>query len=330
MPMAASSNANSPFPPKPAPIAPIPLAPLSERPLVSIIVPSYNQGQFIGETLESILSQSYRPLEVLVIDGASTDGTVDVLKSLHGAPELRWWSEPDRGVVEAVNKGFAKARGGIVGIQSSDDCYEHGAIAIAVEQFRRDPQLGLVYGDTVKVDTEGKELFRTRTASFTLENLLSKRTWIPQCSAFFRLDLAKRLGGWDESYFNADTELWLRMAFRTKMLKVDRLLSRRTMHAGQRDERGEEILASYWRMIEQSPDLKNAPRRLRRAAECGKYLHAIRYRPSASRWAKGYCAWRAVLAYPKILGRADLAPLLFPGYRPLRNALGRLRRRFVA
>ena len=93
------------------------------QPLVSVIVPSYNQARFIRETLDSILGQDYRPLEVIVFDGASKDETVDVLGSYGDRPELRWWSEPDRGVVDAVNKGLAKANGEILAIQSSDDCF---------------------------------------------------------------------------------------------------------------------------------------------------------------------------------------------------------------
>ena len=94
--------------------------------LLSIVVPSYNQGAYIRETLDSIFAQDYRPIEVLVLDGASKDETVEILRS-YDAPELRWWSERDRGVVDAVNKGLARASGEIIGIQSSDDTYLPGA-----------------------------------------------------------------------------------------------------------------------------------------------------------------------------------------------------------
>ena len=88
-----------------------PAVDVTANPLVSIIVPSYNQGRFIRRTLDSILSQDYRPLEVFVVDGASTDETVSILREYSCHPELQWVSERDSGVVEAVNKGFAKARG---------------------------------------------------------------------------------------------------------------------------------------------------------------------------------------------------------------------------
>src|SRR6185503_12008114 len=105
----------------------------TEPTLVSIIIPSFNQGRFIKETIDSILSQDYRPIEVLVLDGASTDETVQVLSSYEGVPELTWVSERDGGVVDAVNKGLMRARGEIIGIQSSDDLYLPGAISAAVE-----------------------------------------------------------------------------------------------------------------------------------------------------------------------------------------------------
>src|SRR6184192_3889863 len=102
------------------------------RPLLTIIIPSYNQGLYIRETIDSTLAQDYRPIEVLVVDGASSDDTVAVLQGYDGVPELQWWSEPDRGVVDAVNKGLAKATGEIQAIQSSDDTFLPDAISTVV------------------------------------------------------------------------------------------------------------------------------------------------------------------------------------------------------
>ena len=89
----------------------VPLAELPEAPLLSIIVPSFNQGDFIQETIDSVLMQDYRPIEVIVVDGASTDCTLEILERYQGVGELCVLSESDSGVVEAVNKGFAMARG---------------------------------------------------------------------------------------------------------------------------------------------------------------------------------------------------------------------------
>src|SRR5215471_9874354 len=117
-----------------------------KRPLVSIVVPSFNQGRFIAETVRSCLEQSYRPIEILVQDGGSTDDTISILQSLKAA-ELHWQSETGEGVVDAVNKGLRRARGDILSIQSSDDVFLSGAIEAAVEALLHDPTIGLVYGD---------------------------------------------------------------------------------------------------------------------------------------------------------------------------------------
>ncbi len=146
---------------------------MNERPLVTVIVPSFNQGPFIRDTLDSILSQSHRPLEVIVVDGASTDDTPAILAeyaALHH--ELRWIAEPDDGPADAVNKGLALARGEVAGIQSSDDMYLPGAIGAAVAAFMEDPAVGLVYGDATAVAADGTPLYSTRFLPYRLSRFL--------------------------------------------------------------------------------------------------------------------------------------------------------------
>ena len=122
------------------------------NPLVSVIIPSWNQGRFLAETLDSVFAQDYAPLEVLVFDGASKDETVEVLQRYDGRPGFWWKSEPDRGVVDAVNQGLAKATGEYCVILSSDDCFLPGAVRAAVAALRADPALGLVYADAEYID----------------------------------------------------------------------------------------------------------------------------------------------------------------------------------
>jgi glycosyltransferase involved in cell wall biosynthesis len=301
-------------------------APPVPAPLVSIIVPSFNQGRFIRQTIESALAQSYRPLEIVVVDGGSSDETLQVLRSFGERPELRWRSEPDDGVAHAVNKGLALAAGSIAGIQSSDDYYLPGALEAAVAAFS-DPSVGLVYGDVQKVDEAGVEVLRTRLPGFSLERFLAKMTWIPQPAAFFRVALARALGGWDSRYFVADTEFWLRMAFRAQVAKVDRVLGARREHAAQRDKQLQAIRESYARMVAESLELRAAPWRLRRAAACGRHLHALRYGAARTEWSRAWRLWRAVLAYPPVLSALPSWAGLLPGYFRLREqarqALGR-------
>lgn len=304
------------------------LRPLPTCPLVSVVVPSYNQGQFIRATLDSILQQDYRPIEVIVVDGASSDDTVNIIRSYGDIPELRWVSEKDSGPVEAVNKGFALARGQICAIQSSDDFYLPGVIRRVVEEFIADPEVGLLYGDVVKANSNGEETFRERIAPFSLEGLLARDTYVPQPSAFFRLELLNHLGGWDERIpYVPDTDLWFRIAFHSKVKKIDEFLACNRAHPGQRDTQIARIYRDYERMLRQSPDIVAAPRRLRWAARAGLYLLSVRYNVHPSDWSLTKALWKAVLLRPRCL----LSPMLpkhrlVPHYFDLAKSLGDIRR----
>ena len=263
-------------------------------PLVSIIVPSFNQGRFIRATIDSILSQDYRPLQIHVIDGGSRDETVDVLKSYGDIPELQWISEPDKGVVDAVNKGFHQVSGDIVGIQSSDDTYAAGAVRQAVETLQKNPDCGLVYGDTVKIDADGKEISRNQIGPFSIENFFLFRTWIPQPSAFFRRKMLDVCGGWDDRVpYAADTDLWMRMMFKAKVIKQDSFWSQRRIHDAQRDTQVARISRDFCRMIDQSADVAQASTEVQRMAEAAKHLIQVRYNGTNSDWNVAWHLWQA-------------------------------------
>ena len=263
-------------------------------PLVSIIVPSFNQGRFIRATIDSILSQDYRPLQIHVIDGGSKDETVDVLKSYGDIPELRWVSEPDKGVVDAVNKGFRQVTGDIVGIQSSDDTYLPGAISQAVATLTNNLDCGLVYGDTVKIDADGKEISRNQIGPFSIENFFLFRTWIPQPSAFFRRKMLDVCGGWDDRVpYAADTDLWMRMMFKAKVIKQDSFWSQRRIHDAQRDTQVARISRDFCRMIDQSADVAQASAEVQRMAEAAKHLIQVRYNGTNSDWNMAWHLWQA-------------------------------------
>lgn len=287
------------------------------RPLVSIIVPSFNQGRFIRATIDSILSQSYRPLTIHVVDGGSKDETVDVLKSYGEIAELKWISERDKGVVDAVNKGFRQVTGNIVGIQSSDDTYLPLAIEQAVEALMTDGELGLVYGDTVKIDADGNELARHLIGDFSLENFFLFRTWIPQPSAFFRRSLLDECGGWDDRVpYAADTDLWLRMMFRTRVRKVDSFWSQRRIHDAQRDTQASKIARDFCRMIDQSRDIAQSNDELKRLAAAAKHLIRVRYNGSRSDWVAAWHLWQAGRLVPELRNRsAVLRHLMLPARR---------------
>jgi glycosyltransferase involved in cell wall biosynthesis len=298
------------------------------NPLVSIVIPSYNQGQFIGETLASVLAQDYRPLEVLVLDGASTDATAGVLAGYAGAPELLVWSEPDDGVVDAVNKGLARARGEILAIQSSDDTYLPGAVAAAVAALAAHPEAALAFGDVELIDERSRVTGRDLLPAFDLREYLGRLTYIPQPSAFFRARAARDAVGWrQEVSYVADADFWMRIALRHPVIKIDRLLARYRYHPGQRDRHRDRILRDWERMIGDlaADPAMSAP--LSRYARMGVHLARYRYTPE-ERWAsrslhlyRAACANPGVLAHPGFPRRE-----LLPGRTPLWAALSRVKR----
>jgi glycosyltransferase involved in cell wall biosynthesis len=296
------------------------------RPLVSVVVPSYNQGKFIRETLDSILGQDYRPLEVLVIDGASKDETLEVLQSYAGREELRWWSEPDRGVVDAVNKGLAKASGDILAIQSSDDCFTPGAIARAVQAF--EPGAVMVIGEVEYIDAESRRIGETKLPAFSIETFLAKRTFVPQPAAFFTREAAWLAGGWqaDVSYA-ADADYYLRIAALGRVVKLDMILGQYRYHQEQRDRAGERIARDWETAARRWLDQTRAPRRLCRLASLGIHLTNAHYTGDARWWRRTMELYRALAISPSVLFQPDFPRReLLPGRTPIWRFLSRLKR----
>ena len=187
--------------------------------LVSIITPSYNQAQYLEQTLRSVLEQDYPRIEYIVIDGASTDGSVDIIEK-YGDRLAFWVSEKDTGQAEAINKGLARAAGEIVAWLNSDDFYFPGAVAAAVKAFESHPEAGLVYGDTVAVDEKGDAIHYPKYAQWNLEDLLTFNI-IGQPAVFMRRDVLLKAGYLDPSFhFLLDHQLWIRMAALAPMVYV--------------------------------------------------------------------------------------------------------------
>ena len=184
---------------------------MSELPRVSIVTPSYNQKSYLEQTLTSVLEQDYPNLEYMVVDGASTDGSVAIIQKY--ASRLAWWvSEKDKGQAEGINKGLARATGEIIGWLNSDDLYLPGTLSAVVEAFQQHPECGLIYGDMLAVDADGKTINLLRFGDYQLEELAQFKI-IGQPAVFFRRSMLEKVGLLDPSYhFLLDHHLWVRMA----------------------------------------------------------------------------------------------------------------------
>jgi glycosyltransferase involved in cell wall biosynthesis len=213
-------------------------------PLVSIITPSFNQARYLEATILSVLSQDYPRIEYIIIDGGSTDGSVDIINkyssNLHAQAAVHreaslwdggdgggdaaqsvvaWWvSEKDKGQTDAINKGFARATGDILAWLNSDDTYEPRAVSRAVKYLVEHPEVGMVYSDCNYINEEGHVIGQFPAAQTDYRRLHQGYVHIPQQTAFFRADLWKQVGPLDPSfYFAMDYDLWTRIAARTQL-----------------------------------------------------------------------------------------------------------------
>lgn len=161
----------------------------SGQPKFSIVTPSFNQASYLEEALWSVKNQNYPYVEHIVVDGASTDDSVDILRryaSLPGWDHLRWLSEPDRGQSDALNKGFRMATGDIIGWLNSDDLYRPGCFQWVVHGFHRQTHADIIYGDYTWIDEKGKVWQVRREIDFSLFVLrYHKVLYIPTTSTFF-------------------------------------------------------------------------------------------------------------------------------------------------
>jgi len=180
-------------------------------PRVSIVTPSYNQVEYIEETIRSVLLQGYPDLEYIIMDGGSTDGSVDIIRKYE--PWLAHWrSEPDRGQTHAINEGWEYATGEILAYINSDDYYLPGAIAAAAKGFNANPQAGMLYGTAIVIDAQGKELRIWKGQKFNLETMLTVGSIVPQPATFFARHTLKNVGYLDEQlHMIMDYELCIRI-----------------------------------------------------------------------------------------------------------------------
>ena len=185
-------------------------APASHSSLrVTIVTPSFNQARFLGRTIESVLSQPYDNIEHIVIDGGSTDGSVDILCSY--GDRIRWISERDDGQADAINKGFARSTGDIRAYLNSDDTLTPGAVSAVVDFFASNPEVDLVYGDANYIDEDDVVTGKYATAEYSFARLMFD-CCICQPAAFWRKSIGDQVGPFDASlHLVMDYDYWLRV-----------------------------------------------------------------------------------------------------------------------
>ena len=270
--------------------------------LVSIITPSYNQAAYLEQTILSVLNQDFSRIEYILVDGASTDGSVEIIKKYAGKFSY-WVSEKDRGQADAINKGFARATGDIVAWLNSDDYYLQGTVSAAVKVFEENPDAVLVYGNMLAVDEHGKTFNTLSYKQLTLEDLLCFQI-IGQPAVFMRRSALTKTSGLNlDFHFLLDHLLWIHIAKQGKILHVDQTWSAARYHAEAKNRaKAAEFGREAFRILDEvAQDKTLAPvfAMVSRRARASAHRVDSRYLLDGGLSAKSLSAWlRALFIYP--------------------------------
>ena len=210
-------------------------------PLVSILTPSFNQAEWLQKNIYSVQRQSYQPIEHIITDGGSSDGTKDILER---APStVRYWSEPDRGQSEAINKAFSRSRGEIIGWINSDDAYVHPqAVRWVVDAFEDNPTVDVVYGHAAVVGAKNELLHLKWVPRFSRRLLLVYNFLIQPAVFIRRSSIANERLVDDTLQYTMDRALWLQLAHAgRRFLRLNRVVAVDRLHAARKSESLERI-----------------------------------------------------------------------------------------
>jgi glycosyltransferase involved in cell wall biosynthesis len=270
--------------------------------LVSIITPSYNQSAYLEQTIRSVLDQDHPQIEYMVIDGASTDGSVEIIKRY--ADQLAWWvSEKDHGQADAINKGFARASGEIIAWLNSDDYYLPGAISAAVKVLDENPDAVLAYGDMLAVDEHGRTFNTLHYRPLSLEDLLCFQI-IGQPAVFMRRSALQKTNGLNPTFhFLLDHLLWIELTQHGKILHASQTWAAARYHAEAKNRaKAAEFGHEAFRILDTiAQDKVLAPilEKINRRARASAHRVDARYLLDGGQPAKALLAWtRALFLHP--------------------------------
>lgn len=303
--------------------------------LVSIVTPSFNQAPYLEQTLRSVLEQEYPSLEYIVVDGASTDASVDIIKKY--MDRLTWWvSEKDSGQGDAINKGLARASGEIIAWLNSDDTYLPNTISSAVKIFEQNPDVVLIYGDMLAVDENGQTTNVLKYSQLSLEDLLCFQI-IGQPAVFFRRAAYEKAGSLDTTFhFLLDHHLWIRIAQQGKILHVPQVWAAARYHAQAKNRlKASEFGREAFRILDwarSEPGLTGTVSKVGRRAHASAHRVDARYRLDAGQSTSALRAWFKALVIhpPTALKRLNIfvsAMLQMLGLNRLRELILQRRRR---
>lgn len=269
--------------------------------VVSIITPSFNQASYLEQTIRSVLDQDYAHIEYIVIDGGSTDGSVDIIKKYEN--KLAYWvSEKDKGQADAINKGFARATGEIIAWLNSDDIYLPGAVSAAVKAFDQYPDVALVYGDMLAMDQQGHTINELKYRQLTLEDLMCFQI-VGQPAVFMRRSALADLRLDTSYHFLLDHYLWIQIAQRERILHIPQTWAAARYHSEAKNRaKASEFGSEAFRILDFASHDKNLSpilARIRRRARAAAHRVDARYLLDGGHPAAAISAWiKAFFIHP--------------------------------
>jgi glycosyltransferase involved in cell wall biosynthesis len=191
-------------------------------PRISVVTPSFNQGVFLEETIRSILLQGYPDLEYLVIDGGSSDNSIEIIRK-YEKWIAHWDSRPDRGQSHAIQKGFDRITGSVSAYLNSDDIYMPGTLLRVSKRFTGRPNLDVVYGNLYRIDPEDRVIEEHRNTPFMRSGFLYGGFFLHQPCTFWKTELVRSVGGFNAEFrFDMDNDLFMRMTLANARFAFER------------------------------------------------------------------------------------------------------------
>ena len=270
--------------------------------LVSIVTPSYNQARYLEAAIQSVLAQDYARIEYIVVDGGSTDGSVELIKK-YQSRFAYWVSEKDSGQADAINKGLSRASGEILAWLNSDDYYLPNTISAAAKCFEENPDVTMLYGDMLAVDEHGQTINLLKYRQLSLEDLLSFQI-IGQPAVFIRRAAYENTGGLDTTFdYLLDHHLWIRLAQQGKILHVPHIWAAARYHAEAKNRaKATEFGREAFRILDwaqSQPGLSEAVVRVERRARASAHRVDARYLLDGGKSISALSAWmRALFIHP--------------------------------
>lgn len=292
-----------------------------DLPLVSVVIPVYNAESYLAEAIDSVLSQDYPRIELIVLDDGSTDASRSIMEAYPESAFIRS-SHANMGQSATLNKGWEMAKGEILSYLSADDALLPGAIAKAVEQIKASPEVVMVYGDYQLMDATSKTIEHVSAPDFSYRNMVRDIVVQPGPGVFFRRECFERLGGWDVTLRQTpDYEYWLRLALAGPFLHVPMAWARFRVHEASQSfhstsaEKSDEViyvLQQYFEREGVPPEIA----RLRNQSIAMSYVAAARFHLRAGR---NILFWRrmgeGIRQYPLIAFRERALRMILDAVR---------------